>query len=433
MEELLDKFLWECPEILPDKGGALPAKRKLASVEGPGRRARGENPPADVSATGSFSRVSGPPSAPSGPTRRDTFRLRKPNTSRPPSMHVDDYVARERNVDSGTDAIAIPRAGSSSGRPPSIHVDEFMARQRERQNSNTTTVVGEVSTQLKASNPSLAPNGEAEAERVSKKELKATTDQDDDINIVFDGEDSEPDDKSLFPQLDENLHQSSPVIVEQNSPPRSIVEETESDIQESGQFSRMGTPVGSNADENNAQSEFSSRMSTVSRVVEMRLTRELSVTSEKKFDQPSDQRDVMAANSSGFSAMYHPSSGPGRNDSRMSPQTPFVKQSPQRLGNNLQIGVGQGPVYDQKYLQGQPPLPPMPPPILMPQSSDSVPTQSNPVIDGQSSVPSPFQVKNAMPFCIVLVAREWFSFFFPIKLVFKFLCLSRSEIRLIYS
>ncbi|KAK4776143.1 hypothetical protein SAY87_024104 [Trapa incisa] len=383
MEGLLDKFLWECPEILPDKGGNVPTKRKLAQVEGMGRRARGENPP-DVSVAGSFSRGSGPPAS-SGPTRRDTFRLRKPNTSRPPSMHVDDYVARERNVDGGTDVIAIPRAGSSSGRPPSIHVDEFMARQRERQNSLTTTVVGDASNQLKTSNPSLAPNDEAHAEKISKKELKATTDQDDDINIVFDGEDSEPDnDKSLFPQLDENLQQSSP--------PRSIVEETDNDIQEGGQFSLMTTPVGSNADENIAQSEFSSRMSVVSRAVEKRITRELSVTSEKKFDQPSDQKDVMAANSSGFPVMYPPS-GRGRNDSRMSPQATFMKQSPQHMGNNLQFGVGQGQVYDQKFLQGQPPLPPMPPPpTLMPQSSDSVPGQHNPVIDVQSSLPSPFQV-----------------------------------------
>lgn len=404
MGGLLDKFLWECPEILPDKGGALPAKRKLASLEGLGRRARGENPPADISASGSFSRGSGPASAPPGPTRRDNFRLRKPNTSRPPSMHVDDYVARERNVDGGTDVIAIPRPGSSSGRAPSIHVDEFMARQRERQNSFTTTVVGEAVAQLKTSNPTLAPNGEAEAEKVNKKDLKATTDVDDDINIVFDGEDSEPDEKSLFPQLDENLPQSSSVVFEQNSPPRSIVEETESDIQESGQFSRMGTPVGSTAEENNAQSEFSSRVSAVSRVVEKRLTREPSVTSEKKFDHPSDQKDAMAANSAGFSVSMYPSSGRGRTDSRMSPQTSFVKQSPQHLGNNLQIGVGQqGRPYDQKYLQGQPPLPPMPPPpTLMPHSSDSVSALSNPVIDGQSSVPSLFQVKNLILFCSVL-------------------------------
>ncbi|OWM82588.1 hypothetical protein CDL15_Pgr002163 [Punica granatum] len=394
MGGLLDKFLWECPENMPDKGGALPAKRKLTSMEALGRRGRGENSPTDISASSSFARGSGPSSAPPGPTRRDTFRLRKPNTSRPPSMHVDDYVARERNVDGGTDVIAIPRAGSSSGRPPSIHVDEFMARQRERQNSLTTAVVGEAVTQLKASTPALAQSGEAEEARVSKKELKATTDLDDDINIVFDGEDSEPDDKSLFPQLDENLNQSAPAILDQNSP-RSIVEETESDVQESGQFSRMGTPVGSNADENNnVQSEFSSRMSAASRVVEKRLTREPSITSEKKFDQPSDQKDAMAANSSGFSASMYPSSGRGRTDSRMSPQISYPKQSPQHSASNLPIGGGQqGPAYDQKYLQSQPPLPPMPPPpTLMPQSSDSVPPQSNLMMDGQQAVPSPYQV-----------------------------------------
>ncbi|KAG5544925.1 hypothetical protein RHGRI_017401 [Rhododendron griersonianum] len=83
-----------------------------------------------------FSRGSGPPIDHAGPTRRDTFRQRKPNSSRPSYMHADDYVARERSVDvtSSSNVIAVPRIGSSSGRPPSIHVDEFMARQRERQN-----------------------------------------------------------------------------------------------------------------------------------------------------------------------------------------------------------------------------------------------------------------------------------------------------------
>lgn len=34
-----------------------------------------------------------------GPTIRDTFWQCKANTSRPHSMHFDDYVARERNND----------------------------------------------------------------------------------------------------------------------------------------------------------------------------------------------------------------------------------------------------------------------------------------------------------------------------------------------
>ncbi|KAL3755539.1 hypothetical protein ACJRO7_002572 [Eucalyptus globulus] len=402
-----DKFLWECPETLPDKT-ALPLKRKMSSLEGQGRRARGENAPSDLAASGAFSRGSGQSVAPAGPTRRDTFRLRKPNTSRPPSMHVDDYVARERNVDGVSDVIAVPRVGSTSGRPPSIHVDEFMARQRERQ-SSSATIVGEAVAQVK----NAAPASDGEKEVKKPKQLK--TDLDDDlqgIDIVFDGEESETDDKMPFPQPDHNLQPSAPVTAEQSSP-HSIVEETESDAHESSQFSRMGTPVASNADEN-TQSEFSSRMS-VSRL-EKPLTREPSVTSDKRFfDHINDVKDPITGKSSGMfdaaAAANNPgfpvspyamasasSSGQSRVDSRMSPQTLYPKHSPHHAGNLH--GAGTQGSYDQKYLQNQPPLPPMPPPSLVPsvvsQVSDSVPSQASPytnkMIDGQSPVSSAFHV-----------------------------------------
>ncbi|XP_030553813.1 protein virilizer homolog [Rhodamnia argentea] len=399
-----DKFLWECPETLPDKT-ALPLKRKMSSLEGQGRRGRGENAPSDLAASGAFSRGSGQSVASSGPTRRDTFRLRKPNTSRPPSMHVDDYVARERNVDGVSDVIAVPRVGSTSGRPPSIHVDEFMARQRERQ-SSSATIVGEAVAQVK----NAAPASDGEKEVKIPKQLK--TDLDDDlqgIDIVFDGEESETDDKMPFPQPDNNLQPSAPVTVEQSSP-HSIVEETESDAHESSQFSRMGTPVASNADEN-TQSEFSSRMS-VSRL-EKPLTRESSVTSDKRFfDQSNDITGKIsgafdaaaAANHPGFPVLPYAmasasSSGQPRVDSRMS-QTLYPKHSPHHAGNLH--GAGTQGSYDQKYLQSQPPLPPMPPPSLVPsvvsQASDSVPGHVSPftnkMVDGQSPVSSAFHVQS---------------------------------------
>lgn len=285
------KFLWECPENLRDRltQSGLTGKRKISSMEGPNsRRSRGDGTSAENAIQGAFPRGSIPTIVPSGPTRRDTFRQRKPNTSRPPSMHVDDYVARERSADGSNNpnVIAVPRIGSTSGRPPSIHVDEFMARQRERQNPSGMMVSDSAAAQEKAA----LPENKTEAEKSSKsRHLKPDPDDDlQGIDIVFDAEESEPDDKLPFPQPDDNLHQPSSVVVEQNSP-RSIVEETESEVNETSQFSQLGTPVASNADEN-TQSEFSSRMS-VSRP-ELPLAREPSVSSDRKFsDQYEDMKN----------------------------------------------------------------------------------------------------------------------------------------------
>lgn len=89
--ELSDKFQWECSENLRNRlsQAGLLGKRKMTGVEGANSHGKGESASTDVQRSG----VSIPPPV---ATRRDTFRQRKPNTSRPPSMHVDDYVARER-------------------------------------------------------------------------------------------------------------------------------------------------------------------------------------------------------------------------------------------------------------------------------------------------------------------------------------------------
>ncbi|KAK7268102.1 hypothetical protein RIF29_20789 [Crotalaria pallida] len=383
-----DKFLWECPETLPDRLTQTNhgAKRKLPSMDGPARRARGESFQTDNSAQNAFSRGIAHSAVSSGPTRRDAFRQRKPNTSRPPSMHVDDYVARERNVDGVTNVIAVPRAGSTGGRPPSIHVDEFMARQRERQNPSAT-VVGEAVGHLKNASPVKPTDGE----KLNKsKQLK--TDFDDDlqgIDIVFDGEESDSDDKLPFPQPDDNLQQPAPVIVEQSSP-HSIVEETESDVVDSSQFSHMGTPLGSNIDEN-GQSEFSSKMSGSRH--DMSLTRESSVSSDRKYVEQSDDSknvvqtktsggyDSAAANNSGFpGSLYNNPSTSSMQlpvDSRMASHNFFLKNSPQHGGN----ASGSQGLYDQRFLPNQPPLPPMPPPPtvspVISHAADSVPILSS--------------------------------------------------------
>lgn len=174
------KFLWECPENLRDRltQTGLTGKRKISSMEGPNsRRSRGDGISAENAIQGAFPRGSIPTIVPSGPTRRDTFRQRKPNTSRPPPMHVDDYVARERSADGSNNpnVIAVPRIGSTSGRPPSIHVDDFTARQRERQNPPGMVVSDSAAAQEKAA----LPENKTEAEKSSKsRHLKPDPDDD---------------------------------------------------------------------------------------------------------------------------------------------------------------------------------------------------------------------------------------------------------------
>ncbi|KAK3028735.1 hypothetical protein RJ639_037758, partial [Escallonia herrerae] len=406
-----DKFQWECPENMRDKFSetAIPSKRKMPSLEGANRRPRGDNLPAENMAQSAFSRGSGPATAPSGPTRRDTFRQRKPNTSRPPSMHVDDYVARERNVDgtSSSNVIALPRVGSTSGRPPSIHVDEFMARQRERQNP-VNMAVSDAVAQVKTPPPENDGTEKFSEAKQSKQDLD---DELQGIDIVFDGEESESDDKLPFPQPDDNLQQPASVIVEQSSP-RSIVEETESDVNESSQFSHMGTPLASHYEEN-SQNEFSSRI--LASRPEMPLTREASISSDRKYSKQSENlKKVPVKTSSGFdstatasSSGYSPSFY--NQHSEPSPRLPaeyrtrspnlYPKNSPQHSGRE-NLAVGSQGFYDQKFHFNQPPLPPMPPPPtispVLSQPADPVPSQSSPFVnstaDGQPSLPPGFHV-----------------------------------------
>lgn len=438
-----DKFLWECPETLPDRlaQANVSAKRKQSSMDVNTRRTR-EGPQAEMSAQNAFQRGATQSTVSSGPTRRDAFRQRKPNTSRPPSMHVDDYVARERNVEGVTNVITVPRAGSTGGRPPSIHVDEFMARQRERQNTSVT-IAGEA-----VGHPKNVPADPKNGEKLNKsKQLK--TDLDDDlqgIDIVFDGEESDPDDKLPFPQPDDNLQQPAPVIVEQSSP-HSIVEETGSDVVESGQFSHMGTPLGSNVDEN-VQSEFSSKMS-VSRP-DMPLTRESSVSSDRKYVEQSDESknvfptktfdSTVVTNSSGFPASLYnnlsasPMQLPG--DSRMASQNFYLKNSPQH-GGNITIVTGSQGLYDPRYLSNQPPLPPMPPPpTALPvtsHASDSISNQSSPFVNSPADPQRPvlFQVRSYVAyrlFSSLLLLHEIFLLDIVFVSLFNIYCIHIASI-----
>ncbi|KAK6131594.1 hypothetical protein DH2020_034608 [Rehmannia glutinosa] len=397
-------FFWECPENLRNRmtQTGLSAKRKISSLDGPNRHARGDNSVAETTSQSTFSRGSVPVTTPPGPTRRDTFRQRKPNTSRPPSMHVDDYVARERNADgtNSSNVIAVPRIGSSSGRPPSIHVDVFMARQRERLNV-VGIAVNDTATQVKTT----VPDDSTDAEKSSKpQQLKPDLDDDlQGIDIVFDAEESEPDDKLPFPQPDDNLQQPPSVVIEPRSP-HSIVEETESDVNESSQFSHLGTPLASNMDEN-TPSEYSSRMSA-SRP-ERPLTREPSISSDKKFsDQSEDSKGLPIRTSkpidSSASIYMNTSSSSVRYpvDSRTPPNL-YPKAIPQQSGP-VPLGTGFQGFYDQKFPSNQPPLPPMPPPPtvspVMSQNMDPVMTQTSSfvksVADVQAQGPPGFHVQS---------------------------------------
>ncbi|XP_057778024.1 protein virilizer homolog isoform X2 [Salvia miltiorrhiza] len=343
-------FSWECPENMRNRmtQTGLSAKRKI-SLEGPNRHGRGENSVVEAASQSTFSRGMVPVTTPPGPTRRDTFRQR-----------------------------------SASGRPPSVHVDVFMARQRERQNI-AGVAVNEAVTLVKTT----APDDNLDGDKSSKpRQLKPDLEDDlQGIDIVFDAEESEPDDKLPFPQQDDNLPQTVSVI-EPHSPPHSIVEETESDVNESNQFSHLATPSVSNMDES-TPSEYSSRMSG-SRP-EMPLTREPSISSDRKF---SDQLDVskslpirtplnatespaVASTSGGAASSYMkvPSSAARFPvDSRMQP--PLYSKTPLQ-----QTGPGLQGFYDQKFPINQPPLPLMPPPSTF----SSVPSQNMLPGVGQSS------------------------------------------------
>jgi hypothetical protein len=70
-------------------------------------------------------------------SRKDHFRARRQNTGRPPSMHVDDFMAQKGK------GVAVPAQSTAArihtgGRAPSIRVDDFMKLESEK----GRTVVG---------------------------------------------------------------------------------------------------------------------------------------------------------------------------------------------------------------------------------------------------------------------------------------------------
>ncbi|CAN6292909.1 unnamed protein product [Urochloa humidicola] len=352
--EFAKRLVWELPDSSLDR--QLPgqsARRKLALGENASRRIRDNQVPEP---TGQFSRGLNTTNASSGHTRRDTFRQRKPNTSRPPSMHVDDYVARERNIDGASSASnmvnSTPR-GTLSGRPPSIHVDEFMARQRERQNP-LPAPIGDAP-QIK-SQTSLDDNLRAKPENA--RQPKADLDDDQEIEIVFD-EESGSDDKLPFPQPDDSL-QSPPVITGENSP-GPIVEETENQENERIPFSQRATSF--RKDDESPDVDISSQAA---------MNSEANNPLERKYSVPSPERNsfrdhVSPVSGRSFAQAAHQQSSRSR----------YEKRSPQKFSETSLSSGSRG--HEHGHSNNHPPLPPMPPPISsMPaQNPDSVNRQSS--------------------------------------------------------
>ncbi|KAK1274402.1 hypothetical protein QJS04_geneDACA022688 [Acorus gramineus] len=391
---IVDKFMWECPDS--SERQIMPAKRKVAPVESLSKRAR-DTPGPEGSVSNAFPRGLGASTASSVPTRRDAFRQRKPNTSRPPSMHVDDYVARERNFEgsSASNIVGSSQRGGSSGRPPSIHVDEFMARQRERQNPVSPTV-GEVPVKNSSVETSNDPDR-------TEKSQRLTANLDDDlhgIDIVFD-EESESDDKLPFPQPDDNL-QPAPVIVGESSP-GSVVEETESDVIGSTQMasedgsSHHGFPLRRSVSRQEVsmtgqESSMSSKMKNSRENGEKPLFHEQSDESKYAAAPPisSNGLDAFATtNLPSFPTPFYNMSNTSSSiqltgESRLPPPPFYARGSPQKSMSDSLPTISQG-FYEQKPPLGQPPLPPLPPPVLS--SMQSQPSDSP--IQGHPSFVSP--------------------------------------------
>jgi len=58
--------------------------------------------------------------------RGDMFRSRPPNTSRPPSMHVDDYIKMEMQGQSSSSSMPPPSIPTLSSEPRRLEVHAFI-------------------------------------------------------------------------------------------------------------------------------------------------------------------------------------------------------------------------------------------------------------------------------------------------------------------
>ncbi|XP_072967043.1 protein virilizer homolog isoform X2 [Typha angustifolia] len=402
-----EKFVWECSDSSLDRQlmPAQSARKKLAIGEGSGRRIR-DNAGSEAVSLNAFSRGLNIPSVSAGPTRRDTFRQRKPNTSRPPSMHVDDYVARERNIDaasSGSNIVSLSqRGGSISGRPPSIHVDEFMARQRERQNTMPAGTVN--SAQVKT----LSLPIDNDPVKIDKlRQPKADLDDEQEIDIVFD-EESGSDDKLPFPQPDDSLQ--SPLAIIGESSPGSTAEETEGDQNENSRFPQNGTP--SSTADGNSRAAVASRQSVSKSVMpslqDINIPPEKNplVTGREKLShvQPEESKFVSlitglrssdaqpSTNVAGFPSSFL-SAHSALLPVNTLPPSNFYQRKSSQMSSDISSAMGSQAYGQQKLPANQPPLPSTPPPApaMSAQNADLIQSHSLPLLNnlGDTQPPLP--------------------------------------------
>jgi hypothetical protein len=352
--EFAKRLVWELPDfsldrqLMPGQSG----RRKLALGENTTWRTRDNQAPEP---SGNFSRSLNTTNASTGHTRRDTFRQRKPNTSRPPSMHVDDYVARERNIDGASSASNIvnstPR-GMLSGRPPSIHVDEFMARQRERQ--NPVPAPSGDAPQGKSKETTLDDNIRAKPENLCQP--KADLNDDQEIDIVFD-EESGSDDKLPFPQPDDSF-QSPPVIVGENSP-GPVVEETENQENENIIFPQRGATVTKGNENPGVDTNSDAAMLS-----------DVNLSSERKYvgscpektsfhdhaDEPKYISSITGSRRSPIDIRHSVQAA-----HQQLPPSIYERRSSHKFSQSSLSGGSQG--HEHRFSNNHPPLPPMPPPL----------------------------------------------------------------------
>ncbi|KAK3150151.1 hypothetical protein QOZ80_3AG0229280 [Eleusine coracana subsp. coracana] len=377
--EFTKRLVWELPDSSLDRQlmSGQSGRRKLALSESATKRIKDSQA---HEPSGHFSRSLNTTNASTGYTRRDTFRQRKPNTSRPPSMHVDDYVARERNIDGASSASNIvnstPR-GTLSGRPPSIHVDEFMARQKERQ--NLLPAPSGDAPHEKSKETSLDGNIRAKPE--SPCQPKADLNDDQEIDIVFD-EESGSEDKLSFPQPDDGF-QSPPVIIGENSP-GPIAEETENQENESIPSSQRGTPV--RKDNESPCVDISSQAAMLS---------DVNASSERKYSISSPEKTSFHdhADESKYISLITGSERSPINQHSVQvahqwlPPSRYEKRNLPKFSESSLLGASHR--HEHRLSNNQPPLPPMPPPVssVSTQNLDPLHRQSSPYIATDRPIP----------------------------------------------
>lgn len=77
-------------------------------------------------------------------SRTDTFRMRMPNTSRPPSLHVDDFMRLEQkklSVSGPTPGMMIQQTDSVKNEPTNVAISNQLYQQQQQQQQQANLMV----------------------------------------------------------------------------------------------------------------------------------------------------------------------------------------------------------------------------------------------------------------------------------------------------